>query len=158
MGSGVRIGDTRLSKLLCDGPSRQRNPVAALVVESAAASHPEHADAVRDAGNFLCELLWPAGEEGPGLTLPVVAHTFVREQHTPAETMRAHLARVAQQDLLLSLSATALLRRPADRRHPGHTTAEAEPVLRTVYLLVRMAEAQEEVDALERAVWDEQAA
>lgn len=156
----MRISEERLSEVLVGGGPRSDffhgNPVAALVVESAAAGHPGQAEEVREAGRMLCELLWPPDGGGLTLTLPVAMHTFLREEDTPPETMRAHLAQTAERDLLLSLAATALLRQPATGRRRGQRDGDRHAVLRTVYLLVRMCETQEETDALERAVNDEE--
>jgi hypothetical protein len=159
----MRITEERLTEVLAGGARDaeldERNPVAALVVESTAAAHaahPEQADEVREAGRTLCELLWPPHEAGPALTLPVAMHTFAREEHTPPAVMRGHLAQTAERDLLLGLSASALLRQPSDHRQKEREAGDSEPVLRTVYLLVRMCETQEETDALERAVNNEE--
>jgi hypothetical protein len=150
------ITDDRLSELLVrrepGSDLADRNPVAALVVESAAATHPERAEEIREAGRFLCELLWPPDDEAPTLTLPVAMHTFVREEHTPPEEMRRHLVRTTDSDLLLGLSASALLRQPRVHRRGRRMPHGDAAVLRTLYLLVRMHETQAEITALERAL------
>lgn len=155
----MHVTEERLGKVLTAGPPGMHlsdtNPVAALIVESMAATHPEHADRVRDAGRFLCELLWPSDSElGPMLTLPVAMHTFVREEYTTPAEMRAHLAQTTHRDLLLGLSAHALLTPPRALRRYGRSARETEAVLRTLYVLVRMHETQEETDTLERALTD----
>lgn len=153
----MHVTDERLSELLArGGPDRRQsetNPVAALIVESMAATHPEHAGRVREAGHFLCDLLWsPDGGTAPALTLSVAMHTFLREEHTTPPEMRAHLARATDRDLLLGLCTHALLSRSRVRRRSRRTARETEAVLRTLYLVVRMHETQEETDALERAL------
>lgn len=155
----MHVTEERLSQVLTAGPPglhlSDRNPVAALIVESMAATHPEHGDRVRQAGRFLCDLLWPPGPtSGPALTLPVAMHTFVREEHTTPAEMRAHLARTMRRDTLLGLSAHALLTPPQGLRRSGRSARETEAVLRTLYVLMRMYETQEETDALERALTD----
>lgn len=151
----MRITEDRLTEVLVGDEPRHRpadaNPVAAMIVESTAATYPQHAARIRRAGRFLCELLRPADSDTPTLTLPVAMHTFVREEHTSTQQMRAYLARTTHRDPLLGLSAHALLAQPR-RRACERRTGENEAVLRTVYLLVRMHEIQEETDALERAL------
>lgn len=161
-GSGVgapetmtRVTEHRLTEALVrERPGRRladTNPIAAMIVESSAATHPEQAERIRTAGRFLCDLLRPGDGDATALTLPVAMHTFVREEHTTPAQMRRHLAQTTARDLLLGVAAHALLAqpRPRDRREAGE---ESEPVLRTVYLLVRMHEVQEEIDTLEHAL------
>lgn len=154
----MHVTEERLGRVLTAGPPgvhlSDTNPVAALIVESMAATHPEHADRVREAGRFLCDLLWPS-DSGPGLTLtlPVAMHTFVREEHTTPAQMRSHLAQTTHRDVLLGLSAYALLTPPRrGLRRYGRSGRETEAVLRTLYVLLRMYETQEETDTLERAL------
>lgn len=153
----MRVTERRLSEALtADEPGSrlsETNPVAALIIESAAATYPEHAEQVREAGRFLCDLLGsPEAGGAPKLTAPVAINTYNREEHTRAEQMRAHLARATHRDLLLGLATHALLSRSLDHRLNDPETNEGEAVLRTLYLLVRMFETQEETDALERAL------
>lgn len=153
----MQVTEERLGKALTSGRPgahlSDTNPVAALIVESMAATHPEHADRVRHAGRFLCDLLWPSdGGHGPMLTLPVAMHTFLREEHTTPERMRAHLAQTTHRDVLLGLSTHALLTSPRGLRRYGRNARETEAVLRTLYVLLRMHESQEETDVLERAL------
>lgn len=154
-----QVTEERLSQVLTTGSPglhlADTNPVAALIVESMAATHAEHGDRVRDAGRFLCDLLWPPDPEaGPTLTLPVAMHTFVREEYTTLPEMRAHLARTTDRDVLLGLSTHALLTPPRGLRRYGRSARGTEAVLRTLYVLIRMYEAQEETNALERALID----
>lgn len=148
------VTDDRLTEALVRGQPgshlAETNPVAALIVESTATTYPQHAGRIRSAGRFLCDLLHPPGTGAPTLTLPVAMHTFVREEHTSAQQMRAHLGRTTHWDLLLGLSACALLACP--RRHGRPAAGEADAVLRMVYLLVRMHEIQEETNELEQAL------
>lgn len=151
----MRISEERLSDALGRTtrgvPLGDAHPVAAMLVESIAMAEPEHADDVRSAGRFLCELLWPGdGREGPALTLPVATHTYVREENTTPEEMRAHLGQTTGSDLLLGLATQALLRPPLGER-AACGAGQRDAVLRVVYLLVRMYENQESTDALERA-------
>lgn len=155
----MRVTEDRLTEVLVrQEPGRhlaETNPVAEMLVESTAATYPLHAERIRHAGRFFCELLCPGDGGAATLTLPVVSHTFVREEHTTEAQMRAHLARITHRDLLLGLAAHAVLRpsRPGrGRDRLGRDPGECEAVLRTVYLLVRMHEIQEETDALERAL------
>lgn len=152
----MSITESRLSELLAGrepvSDPADRNPVAALVVESAASTHPERAEEIREAGRFLCELLWPPDAETPALTLTVAMHTFVRDEHTPPDEMRRHLVRTTDSDPLLGLSASALLRQPRVHRLGRRMPRGDAAVLRTLYLLVRMHETQQETDALERAL------
>lgn len=151
----MRVTEHRLTQaLVCEEPGRhlsETNPVAAMIVESSAATHPEHAERIRTAGRFLCDLLRPGDGDAAALTLPVAMHTFVQEEHATPAQMRRHLAQTTDRDLLLGLAAHALLAqsRQRDRREAAE---EDEAVLRTVYLLVRMHEVQEEIDTLEHAL------
>lgn len=151
------VTEERLGEVLVRGEAgthlSRTSPVAALIVESMAATHPEHTERIREAGHFLCDLLWPPDSDGePALTLSVAMHTFLREEHTSPAQMRGHLAKTTHRDLLLGLSAHALLSRPRAPRRYGRGARETEAVLRTLYLLLRMHETQEETDALERAL------
>lgn len=154
----MRVTEHRLTDALVRGDPGRRleetDPVAAMIVESTAAGEPEHADRIRAAGRFLCDLLRPEHGGTAALTLSVAMHTFVREEHTSPAQMRTHLAQTVHRDLLLGLSAFALVAPPLRRGHRASSTEDNEPVLRTVYLLLRMHEIQEETNALERALND----
>jgi hypothetical protein len=153
----MHLSETRLGDVLnhedraaqvADG-----SPVAALVVESLAAIHPEHAEAVRDAAWFLCALLDSHDQNGTAaLRAPIATHTFSAERHTSAETMQRHLAQLPERDLLLGVAAQALLRRPVDEPTRQRSQAEHDAVRHALYLLLRMFETQEDSEALERAV------
>lgn len=155
----MKITEERLSEVLGRAEPgahlADAHPAAALIVESAAAADPQYADGVREAGRFLCDLLWPPdGSGGPTLTLPVAMHTYAREEHTAPADMWAHLGQTSRSDPLLGLATQALLRQPSGsrRRRQPPGDLEREAVLRAVYLLVRMYENQESTEALERAL------
>jgi hypothetical protein len=145
----MEVTEERLGEVLARGEpgahlSSGSNAVPSLVVESMAATHPEHAERIREAGHFLCGLLWAHDGDGdPTLTLSVAMHTFLREERTTPARMRAHLSRTTHRDLLLGLSAHALLSQRRGPRRYGRGARETEAVLRTLYLLVRMYETQE---------------
>lgn len=125
------------------------DPVAALLVESIATTEPDHAEQVREAGWSLCALVCSTEGTRVRLNPSVAMHTLVREQPTSPDRMWAHLAATAERDVLLGLSAQALLR--GGRARAPRSPAEHRAVLRTLFLLVRTFEVQEETDALEQA-------
>lgn len=150
----MRVTEAHLAEMLAR-PETARDlarddPVAALLVESIATTEPDHAEQVREAGWSLCALVRSTEGARVRLNPSVAMHTLVREQSTSPAHMWSHLAATAERDVLLGLSAQALLRggRARARRSP----AEHQAVLRTLFLLVRTFEAQEETDALEQ-VW-----
>lgn len=154
----MRVTDAHLAEMLAR-PEAARDlahddPVAALLVESSVTTEPEHAEQVREVGWSLCALIRSAEGARVRLSPSVAMHTVVRDQPTAPTHMWSHLAATAERDVLLGLSAQALLRggRARARRSP----AEHQAVLRTLFLLVRTFEAQEETDALEQAWHAEQ--
>lgn len=130
----------------------ERNPVAGLIVESMAVSHREHEQGVRDAGAFLLDLLCADDPDTPCLTLPVAMQVLARDEAKPSDEMRCHLADMVRRDVLLGIAVHALVGRSADRwaDADGEVEAGRQAVLRTLFLLLRMFEAQEEADALDR--------
>lgn len=151
----MRVTEGRLAAALTRQRPAQRadaptDPAAALLVEAMAEAYPQHSQEVREAGQFLCALVDSAEDHSDRLTPSVAMHTFVRDEATPPERMWAHLAATAQRDVLLGLSAQALLR--GVRQPSQRTPAEHQAVLHTLFLLVRAFEVQEETDALERAL------
>lgn len=154
----MRVTEAHLAEMLAGTePARdlaRDDPVAALLVESLATTEPEHAEHVREAGRSLCALVRSTEGARVQLNPSLAMHTLVREQLTSPDRMWSHLAATAERDVLLGLSAQALLRggQARTRRSP----AEHQAVLRTLFLLVRAFEAQEETDALEQAWQAEQ--
>lgn len=154
----MRVTEAHLAEMLAGSePARDLasdDPVAALLVESLATTESEHAEQVREAGRSLCALVRSTEGARVQLNVSLALHTLVREQLTPPERMWSHLAATAERDVLLGLSAQALLRggQARARRSP----AEHQAVLRTLFLLVRAFEAQEEADTLEQAWHAEQ--
>lgn len=154
----MRVTEEQLAEALVrQGPANQPaepvDPVAALLVEAMATTYPQHREAVREAAHFLCALVGSGEGQGPRLDPSVAMHAFVRHEHTPPEHMWSHLAATAERDVLLGLSAQAVLRgvHQQDRRSP----AEHRAILHTLFLLLRAFEAQEETDALEHALHDD---
>lgn len=148
-----RVSEERFTEVLGradhDRGLMETNPVAALLVESMAATHPDHADGVRDAGTFVLDLLRANEPATPKITLSVAMHVLSREEFTPLDDMRGYLASLAERDLLLGISAQALLAQPSRLRR-RRERAEHEAVVRTLYLLLRMVETQDDTDALAR--------
>lgn len=127
----------------------ERNPVAGLIVESMAVSHRHHEQAVRDAGAFLLDLFRANDPDTPCLTLPVAMQVLQRDEARPVEELCSYLAETAKRDVLLGIAVNALVGRSVD--DGGSSTDDRrEAVLRTLYLLLRMFEAQEEADELDR--------
>lgn len=126
-----------------------RNPVAGMLVESMAVSHNGHADAVRDAGTFLLDLLRANDPGTAQLTLPVAMDVLARDEVTPIDEIRYYLAKTARRDVFLGIAVPALVNRSGGRLRTFEE-GRREAVLRTLYLLLRMFEAQEEADALDR--------
>lgn len=126
----------------------ERDPVAGLIVESLAASAPEHERSIRDAGTFLLDLLRVNEPDGTRLTLPVAIRVLTRDEGRPMGDVCTHLAQVARRDLLLGIAVQALAGGAA--RHGSERRHHREAVTRALYLLIRMFEVQEEVDALHR--------
>ncbi|HVM13979.1 MAG TPA: hypothetical protein VM287_06590 [Egibacteraceae bacterium] len=149
----MQVSDERLTAVLTRGERRpprayDRNPVAGLLVESMAISHDEHADAVRDAGTFLLDLL-RANEPGTAqLTLSIAMQVLACDEVKPVDEICCYLARTARKDVLLGIAVHALVGGARDRRARGQ--CEREVILRTLFLLLRMFEAQEEADELDR--------
>lgn len=125
------------------------NPVAGLLVESMAVDHDGHAVAVRDAGTFMLDLLRANDPATPQLTLPVAMQVLARDEVTPIDEVCCYLARTARRDVLLGIAVHAIVGESRDRRRVDDK-CRREAVLRTLYLLLRMFEAQEEADALDR--------
>lgn len=151
----MRISEERLSKVLTRGDHGrgliERNPVAALIVEAMAAAHLKHGDEVKAAGALFCDLVGANEDDATRLSLPVAIQVLNRDEAVPVGRMRAHLAELAGRDLLLGMSVHALFGGSGiGKRRRHHRDRDA--VVRTIYLLVRMFEAQEEADELERAV------
>lgn len=148
------VSDERLTAVLTRGKRRpprayDHNPVAGLLVESMAVSHDGHGDAVRDAGTFILDLLRANDPGTPQLTLPVAMQILARDEVRPIDEVCCYLARTARKDVLLGIAVHALVGGSRDRlRTPDKRRREA--VLRTLFLLLRMFEAQEEADALDR--------
>lgn len=148
----MQVTEERLSLVLARRDHTRgldRNPVALLVLESMAASRAGHSGPIRKAGLFLLDLIGANEPDATVLTLPVAMQILRSEESIPAEAMRARLLEAGGRDLLLGLSLQALLGEPALRRKQHE---RRDPVVRTLYLLIRMFEAQEETDALERAL------
>lgn len=125
------------------------NPVAGLLVESMAVGHDGHAEAVRDAGTFILDLLRANDPGTAQLTLPVAMQVLSRDEAKPVDEMCCYLARTARKDVILGIAVHALVGDSRDR-HQTHIKHKREAVLRTIFLLLRMFEAQEEADALDR--------
>lgn len=155
----MHVTDERLTAVLTrsgdrNAQLRKASPVAALVLETMAAAHPGDADSIRDAGLWLLDLLGGTDEGGLPLRPAVAMQVLTREELTSSEEMRSYLDKVASRDLLLGISTSALLSKPSfgrRRRRARRSEDTQQAALRTVYLLVRMIEAQEEVDALHEA-------
>lgn len=153
----MHVTEERLSEVLSRRDHAEgllkTNPVAALILESMATAHPRHADSVRHAGGFLLDLLQGSDGDPTHLSLPVAMQVLSRDEFVPLEEMQAYLGEMASRDLLLGLSAQALLAHPSRRRRRRRRQerkGEREAVTRTLYLLVRMFETQEEVDRLDQ--------
>ena len=153
-GDGMRVTEERLSAALSRNDHEHRllesNPVAALIVESMAASHPSCSQEIRQAGNFFLDVIGANERDATRLTLPVAMQVLARDEPTPLAEMRSSLAEIGERDLLLGLSIQALLPRSGLRKR-RRSQREREAVVRTLYLLVGMFETQEEIDALEQA-------
>jgi hypothetical protein len=143
----MRVSEERLGAVLTRGDLAvglaEANPVAGLIVESLAASDPEHSEGVRHAGRFFLDLVRANEPDATKLTLPVAMQTLSREELVSRHEMKEYLARIAAEDLLLGMSLDALL--AGDR-----PVRERRAVIRVLYLLIRMFEAQEEADRLDR--------
>ncbi|HVM00972.1 MAG TPA: hypothetical protein VM324_16905 [Egibacteraceae bacterium] len=128
----------------------ERNPVAGLIVESMAKASDRHEHAVRDAGAFLLDLLRANEPEAPCLSLPVAMRVLARDEARPMDDVCCYLSRTARQDVLLGIAVHALVGGCVGprRRRQEHTDARREAVIRTLYLLLRMFEAQQQVDDL----------
>lgn len=153
----MHLSDTRLAEVLGREDRGAQvvgaSPVAAFVVESFAAIHPAHAEPVREAVAFLCDLLGSHDDGGtPPLTAPIATHVLSREQHTSTATVQRHLAQLPDRDLLLGVAVHAVLRRPVEEPTRRRDPEEHEAVGHALYLLLRMHEVQEDACALERAV------
>lgn len=154
----MRVTEERLSEMLARTEHvktlSRANPVAVLIVEALAASEPEHRQTIREVGACLLGLLGSSGDTGPALSYPVALQVLMTHDRTEPGDMRAHLARLVGDDLLLGVSAQALLSRPVLRRRrtPRRSRAEQDAALKVVYLLVRMFQAQEEVDELNQTL------
>lgn len=136
----------------------ERNPVAMLILESMAVSHRrhDHERTIRDAGLFLLDLLRVNEPGASQLTLPVAMRVLADDEAKPAEEMHHYLLQTAQRDLLLGIALHALVGGStslSSRWQRRRTQREREVVIRTLYLLLRMVETQEQVDDLERQVW-----
>lgn len=147
------ISEERLSVVLTRPQRRhprqyERNPVAGLIVESMAVSYREHEHAVREAGAFLLDLFRANDPDTPCLTLPVAMQVLQRDEARPVAQVCTHLAEAARRDVLLGIAVNALVSRSVDG--DGAADGRRDAVLRTLYLLVRMFQAQEEADALDR--------
>lgn len=143
----MRVSEERLSAVLTRADLAagltEANPVAALIVESLAASDAEHSEAIRHAGRFFLDLVRANEEDATTLTLPIAMQTLTGTQSVSQQEMRAYLGAIAARDLLLGMSLGALL--PC-----RHASRETAGVVHILYLLVRMFEAQEEADRLDR--------
>jgi len=143
----MRVSEERLGAVLTRGDLAvglaEANPVAGLIVESLAASDPEHSEGVRHAGRFFLDLVRANEPDATKLTLPVAMQTLSREELVSRHEMKEYLARIAAEDLLLGMSLDALL--AGDR-----PVRERRAVIHVLYLLIRMFEAQEEADRLDR--------
>ncbi len=150
----MRVTEERLGAALSRNDHEHRllesNPVAALIIESMAASHPSCSQEVRQAGNFFLDIIGANERDGTRLTLPVAMQVLARDDAIPLAQMRSSLAEITERDLLLGLSIQALLPRSGLRKR-RRNQREREAVVRTLYLLVGMFETQEEIDALEQA-------
>lgn len=122
-----------------------RNPVACLVVERVAQDAAPHAQAVREAGALLLDLLRTDAPAGPRLTVPVAMGVLVRNATRPVGDAHAHLAHVMARDPLLTIGVYGIASRTLTR---AADPARSDAVLRALSLLVRMVEAQAEVDDL----------
>lgn len=126
-----------------------RNPVAGLMVASLARTHREHERPIRDASAFLLDLLSANEPEGPRLTLSVGMRVLTRDEATPIEAVHRYLARATYSDVLLGIAVHGLVSRSLGVAGPP-AAGRREAVTRTLFLLLRMFEAQEEVDELHR--------
>lgn len=149
------VSEERLTAVAAHGARRNRpqvsarNPVASLVVESLARTHREHERAIREASACLLDLLSENEPESPRLTLSVAMRVLTRDEATPIEAVHRYLARATHRDVLLGIAVHGLISRSlgvADCQAAGRR----EAVTRTLFLLLRMVEAQEEVDDLHR--------
>lgn len=149
----MRISDERLTAVLTRAERRpphayDHNPVAGLLVEGMALSQDGHADAVRDAGTFLLDLL-RANEPGTAqLTLSIAMQVLACDEAKPVDEIFCYLARAGRKDVLLGIAVHALVGGGRDRR--AQEQGEREAILRALFLLLRMFEAQEEADRLDR--------
>ena len=126
-----------------------RNPVARLMVASLARTHREHERSIRDASAFLLDLLSANEPEGPRLTLSVGMRVLTREETTPIEDVHRYLARATYRDVLLGIAVHGLISRSLGVIG-SPVAGRREAVTRALFLLLRMFEAQAEVDDLHR--------
>lgn len=126
-----------------------RNPVASLMVSSLARTHRAHERPIREASAFLLELLSANEPEGPRLTLSVGMRVLTRDEATPIEVVHRYLARATYRDVLLGIAVHGLISRSVGVID-SPVAGRREAVTRTLFLLLRMFEAQEEVDDLHR--------
>lgn len=151
----MRVTEEQLAEVLAQNePARNSggpaDPVAALLVEAMATIYPAHCEEVREVGHFLCALIGSAEGHGAGLDASVAMHAFVRDEHVPPDRMWSHLAATAERNVLLGLSAQAVLR--GVRRQGPRSETEHRAILHTLFLLIRAFEAHEETAALEQAL------
>jgi len=151
----MRVTEERLTMLLTHAgaadESHDENPVGALVVDSIAAADPSHSKAIKATGDFFLSLVRANDENAIQLTSPVATQVLASDEGLSPTMMRYHLAEVAARDVLLSLSIHALLP-PIYINRGSHLQSEQDAVVRVLYLLVRMLQAQEEADDLNRAL------
>ncbi|MDQ5874869.1 MAG: hypothetical protein M3526_05750, partial [Actinomycetota bacterium] len=102
-------------------------------------------------GDFFLSLVRANDENAIQLTSPVATQVLASDEGLSPTMMRYHLAEVAARDVLLSLSIHALLP-PIYINRGSHLQSEQDAVVRVLYLLVRMLQAQEEADDLNRAL------
>lgn len=149
----MRVSEERLTAVLTRVDLArgltEKNPVAGLIVESIAASDPDHSDAIRHAGRFFLDLVRANEADGTTLTLPIAMQVLSREGTVSPPEMRTYLAGMSAEDLLLGIAINALLpnRTGISRKRLNR---ERDAVVRILYLLIEMFEAQEEADRLDR--------
>lgn len=143
----MRVSEQRLTAVLTSVEPHviDNDPAAGVIVEHLVASDPACAAVIRDTATFLLDLLRPDPDAAP-LALFAATDVLAREASCTVDDMRDHLATMSRTDLLLAMSVQSLL-----ATTPGYDT-EVAAILRTAYNLIKICEAQEEVDTLERAL------
>ncbi len=145
-----RLG--QLSRQAGDGGLRVGNPLVLEALEEILQGSPSAREG-RGAGRILAMLLELDRPHAPRIRLPVAAQGLHEAAALSPQALRHRIGELALGDTLLGMACQAI----AGHREDGTPRSEPEraEVERALYLVTRLVQMQEEVDALEACMAEE---